>query len=87
MAAVVSIVLLVTGVTTLLHMFVGTRLSTCAGSILCIPGSCPCDHQLTRILCVVACLEHDKCFSHARLVCFLLAVLTELNNLHFIAEF
>lgn len=50
MAAVVSTMLLVTGVTTLLHMFVGTRLSTCAGSILCIPGSCPCDHQLTRIL-------------------------------------
>jgi hypothetical protein len=36
---------------------------------------------------VVACLEHGKCFSHARLVCFLLAVLTELNNLHFIADF
>jgi hypothetical protein len=50
MAAVVSTMLLVTGVTTLLHMFVGTRLSTCAGSILFIPGSCPCDHQLTRIL-------------------------------------
>jgi uncharacterized membrane protein YraQ (UPF0718 family) len=30
---------------------------------------------------VVACLEHGKCFSHARLVCFLLAVLTELKHI------
>ena len=51
-AAVVSTVLLVTGVNTLLHMLLGTRLPLVQGRppFVCIPCSCTRDHKLPGVL-------------------------------------
>jgi nucleobase transporter 1/2 len=82
MAAVLSTVLLVTGMTTLLHMFVGTRLPLVQGPsfvylapALAIINS-PEFFGLNDNVCinfgvsyVVACLEHGKCCSRAMLAC------------------
>lgn len=84
MAAVVSTVLLVTGMTTLLHMFVGTRLPLVQGpsfvylapalAIINSPEFFGLNDNVCtnfRVSYVVACLEHGKCRSHAILACFL----------------
>jgi nucleobase transporter 1/2 len=83
MAAVVSTVLLVTGMTTLLHMFVGTRLPLVQGpsfvylapalAIINSPEFFGLNDNVCINFCVfvAACLEHGKCCSRAMLACFL----------------